>query len=243
MKTKLTSERRAIHAAQTSKWYTGNHGGAISYPYRIKQYLSKELSDNVATEIQSEIDKWTKILDSVPASKRYNKNGCCWHKDLWPQNRLDAEETAIPSEILGRRIFVKVLESYRKDNGQFGVRVMNKPYATFGYYVNSYLINPNSWHRNERLNFELKFDEEKGLYYVNEYRRVETDPIEITRRNWPRATMRKLFMTKVREFEDSLINSGITINKLCEVNNRLAKPSLEGYFIDCTGPEIASTWQ
>ena len=118
---------------------------------------------------------------------------------------------------------------------------MDKPYATFGYYVNSYLINPNDWHRNERLNFEFEFDEEKGLYYVNEYRRVETQPIEITRRNWPRVTMRKLFMTKVREFEDSLINSGITINKLCEVNNRLDKPGLEGYFIDCTGPEIVKT--
>jgi hypothetical protein len=237
MKTKLNSERKAIHTAQTSKWYTGNHGGAISYPYRIKQYLSKELSDQVATEIQNEIDKWTKILDSVPASKRCDKSyGGMWHSDLLPQNQLDEAETAIPSEILGHRIFVKVLESYRKGNGQFGVRVMDKPYATFGYYVNSYLINPNNWHRNKRLNFELKFDEEKGLYFVNEYRRVETKPIEITRRNWPRATMRKLFMTKVKEFEDGLLNSGVTINMLCEVKGLVR--GLESYFIDCTGPEI-----
>ena len=242
MKTKLTSERKAIHVKQMSRWYDGYRGGAISYPYRVKQYLSKELSDQVATEIQNEIDKWTKILDSVPASKRCNKsNGNCWHNDLWPQWRLDAGEIAIPTELLGHNIFVRVLESYRKGNGQYGVRVMDKPYATFGYYVNSYLINPNDWHRNERLNFELKFDEEKGLYYVNEYRRVKTEPIEITRKNWPRATMRKLFMTKVREFEDSLINSGITINKLCEVNGEPGKPGLEHCFIDCAGPELVKT--
>lgn len=239
MKTKLTSERKAIHAKQTSRWYDGDRGGAISYPYCVKRYLSKELSDKVATEIQNEIDKWTKILDSVPASKRCNKSyGGMWHNDLYPQDGIDKAETAIPTEILGHKIYVKVLESYRKGNGQYGVRVMDKPYATFGYYVNSYLINPNNWHRNKRLNFELKFDEEKGLYFVNEYQRVKTEPIEITRRNWPRATMRKLFMTKVREFEDNLINSGITINKLCEVNNVLGKPGLEHCFIDCTGPEI-----
>lgn len=235
MKTKLTSERKAIHATQTRKWYSGNRGGAISYPYRVKRYLSKELSDKVATEIQNEIDKWTKILDSVPASKRCDKSiGCNWHKDLRPQDEIDASETAIPTELLGHKIFVKVLKSYLKGNGQFGVRVMDKPYATFGYYVNSYTTY--SWHREARLNFELKFDEEKGLYFVNEYRRVEIEPIEITRKNWPRATMRKKFMAKVTEFEDSLLNSGITINKLCEVKDLVS--GLESYFIDCTGPEI-----
>lgn len=245
MKTNLTSERKAIHAKQMSRWYDGYRGGAISYPYCVKQYLSKELSDQVATEIQNQIDKWTKILDSVPASKRCDKSyGGMWHNDLLPQDQLDSAETAIPSEILGHRIFVKVLETYRKGNGQYGIRVMDKPYATFGYYVNTYLINPSDWHRYnriKRLNFELNFDEEKGLYYVNEYRRVETKPIEITRRNWPRATMRKLFMTKVKEFEDSLINSGITINKLCEVNDAPGKPGLEHCFIDCAGPELVKT--
>ena len=235
MKTKLTSERKAIHAAQTSKWYTGYRGGAISYPYRVKHYLSKELSDKVAAEIQSEIDKWTKILDSVPASKRCDKsNSCWWHKDLEPQNGLDEKETAIPTELFGHRIFVKVLESYRKGNGQFGVRVMDKPYATFGYYVNSY--STYSWHRDVRLNFELKFDEEKSLYYVNEYKRADTAPIEITRKNWARATMRRRFMASVIELEDGLLNSGVTINKLCEVKDLVR--GLESYFIDCTGPEI-----
>lgn len=237
MKTKLTSERKAIHAKQTSRWYDGDRGGAISYPYCVKRYLSKELTDKIAAEIQNQIDKWSKILDTVPASKRCDKSyGGMWHDDLLPQDRLDDKETAIPTEILGHRIYVKVLETYRKGNGQYGVRVMAKPYATFGYYANTYLVNPNNWHRNKRLNFELKFDEEKDLYYVNEYRRVETKPIEITRRNWPRAAMRKNFMTKVTEFEDSLLNSGITINKLCEV--KVIVRGLESCFIDCTGPEI-----
>jgi hypothetical protein len=239
MKTKLTPERKAIRDAQTNKWYMGDRGGAISYPYCIKRYLSKELTDKVAAEIQNQIDKWTKILDTVPASKRCDKSyGGMWHNDLQPQDSIDDAETAIPTEILGHRLYVKVLETYRKGNGQYGVRVMDKPFATFGYYVNSYLINPNNWHRNKRLNFELKFDEEKGLYYVNEYRRVETEPIEITRRNWPRTAMRKKFIAKVTEFEDSLLNSGITINKLCEINNVSGKPGLENCFIDCTGPEI-----
>lgn len=239
MKTKLTSERKAIRTAQTNKWYLGDRGGAISYPYCIKQYLSKELSDKVATEIQDQIDKWTKILDTVSASNRCDKsNGCWWHNALQPQDGIDKAETAIPTEILGHKIFVKVLESYRKGNGQYGVRVMDKPYATFGYYANSYRINPDNWHRNDRLNFELNFDEEKGLYYVNEYKRVKTEPIEITCRNWPRARMRKLFMVKVAEFEDGLLNSGIIINKLCEINNVSGKPGLEHCFIDCTGPEI-----
>jgi hypothetical protein len=237
MKTKLTSERKAIRAAQTDKWYLGDRGGAISYPYCVKRYFSKKLSDKVATEIQNQIDKWTKILDTVPASKRCDKSyGGMWHNDLHPQDRIDAIETAIPTEILGHRIFVKVLETYRKGNGQFGVRVMDKPYATFGYYVNSYRRNTFDWHRNDRLNYELKYDEEKGLYFVNEYQRVKTEPIEITRRNWPRATMRKLFMAKVAEFEDDLLNSGVTINKLCDVKGIVR--GLESCFIDCTGPEI-----
>lgn len=235
---KLTSERKAIHTMQTSKWYTGYRGGAISYPYCIKRYLSKELSDQIASEIQDQIDKWTKILDSVPASKRCNKShGSMWHADLYPQDNIDAIETAIPTELLGHRIYVKVLESYRKGNGQFGVRVMDKPYATFGYYVNSYPTY--SWHRDFRLNFELKFDEEKGLYYVNEYKRADTAPIEITRRNWARATMRRLFMKNVIELENGLLNSGININKLCDTMcNRGNIRGLEEYFIDCTGPEL-----
>ena len=236
MKTKLTSERKAIHTAQTNKWYLGDRGGAISYPYCIKHYLSKKLSDQIASEIQNEIDKWTKILDTVPASKRCNNYSGMWHNALQPQYGIDKVETAIPTEILGHKIFVKVLETYRKGNGQFGVRVMDKPYATFGYYANSYYRSSLDWHRNNRLNFELKFDEEKGLYFVNEYRRVRTEPIAITRKNWPRTAMRKLFMTKVREFEDNLLNSGITINKLCEVKGIVR--GLESYFIDCTGPEI-----
>ena len=51
MKTKLTSERTAIRNAQANKWYLGDRGGAISYPYRVKRYLSKELSDKVATKL------------------------------------------------------------------------------------------------------------------------------------------------------------------------------------------------
>jgi hypothetical protein len=43
-------------------------------------------------------------------------------------------------------------------------------------------------------------------------------------------------MAKVAEFEDSLLNSGITINKLCEVKDFVR--GLEHCFIDCTGPEI-----
>jgi hypothetical protein len=157
-----------------------------------------------------------------------------WHNDLQPQNKIDDEKTAIPTKLLGYTIFVKVLDSYRKGNGQYGIRVMDKPYAKFGYYVNSY--STYSWHRDDILNYELKYDEEKGLYYVNEYKRVITEPIEITRKNWPRATMRKLFMTKVTEFEDSLLNSGITINKLCDTRGLVH--GLESRFIDCTGPEI-----
>jgi hypothetical protein len=236
MKTKLTSERKAIHNAQTDKWYLGDRGGAISYPYCIKHYLSKELSDKVVSEIQDQINKWTKILDSVPASKRCDRYGCFLHKDLLPQDGIDNIETAIPTEILGHKIFVQVLERYRKGNGQYGVRVMDKPYATFGYYANSYYRCTFDWHRNDRLNYELKYDEEKGLYFVNEYRRVKQEPIEITRRNWPRTAMRKKFMAKVTEFEDSLLNSGVTINKLCEVKGIVR--GLESYFIDCTGPEI-----
>jgi hypothetical protein len=57
MKTKLTPERKAIRDAQTNKWYMGDRGGAISYPYCIKHYLSKELSDKIATEIQNEIEE------------------------------------------------------------------------------------------------------------------------------------------------------------------------------------------
>ena len=237
MKTKLTSERKVIRDAQINRWYDGYRGGAISYPYCVKRYLSKELSDKVATEIQNEIDKWTKIIDSVPASKRCNKsNGLMWYKDLFPQDTTDSNETAIPTSILGHRIFVKVLESYRKGNGQYGVRVMAKPYATFGYYANLDRINPNTWYRDFRLNIELKYDEERGLYYVNDYHRVKTEPIEITRRNWPRVTMRKNFMAKVTELEDSLLNSGVIINKLCDTMGNIC--GLEKYFIDCTGPEI-----
>lgn len=43
-------------------------------------------------------------------------------------------------------------------------------------------------------------------------------------------------MAKAAEFEDDLLNSGITINKLCEVKGIIHV--LESYFIDCTGPEI-----
>ena len=120
----LTPERKAVRKAQESKWFDGYAGAATSWPYRVKRYLSKELSDNIHAEVQAKCDEWIAKLESIKPSKRIDKGNCGnWCGELISQWCCidNNEENAIPTQVLGHKIYVKILESYWKKNGQMGI--------------------------------------------------------------------------------------------------------------------------
>ena len=235
----LTPERKAIHAAQESKLFFGYAGATKSWPYRAKRYLSKELSDKIRAEVQAKCDEWIAKLESIKPSKRFETYSN-WCKELHPQCCcVDSyEENAILTQILGHKIYVKILDSYRKKNGQSGIKPMEKPKLEISRYVNS--PHDGDWHHvGEQLNFEICWSEEKQLYFIAEYHRAQSGRVDTSRRNWGRTRARKIFMNEVTQLEDRLTNAGFQIGELKETNTVFGwKRGLECKFIDCTGPEV-----
>lgn len=238
-RTILTPERKAVREAQETRWFSGYAGAATSWPYRVKRYLSKELSDKIRAEVQAKCDEWIKKLDSIKPSKRIG--ACChWCKELDPQwCGVDShEENAIQTKVLGHKVYVKILDTYRKKNGQNGIKPMEKPILEISRYVNS--PHDGDWHHvGEQLNFEICWSEEKQLYFIAEYHRAQSGRVDTSRRNWGRTRARKIFMNEVAQLEDSLTNAGFQIGELKETSTVFGwKRGLEHKFIDCTGPEV-----
>lgn len=237
-RTILTPERKAVHEAQESKWYDGYAGAATSWPYRVKRYLSKELSDKIRNEVQAKCDEWVAKLESVKPSKRIS--GISWCDELRPQYCcVDSyEENAIPTKVLGHKIYVKILDSYYKKNGQRGIKPIKEPVLEISKYVNS--PKDGDWYTiGDQLNFEICWSEEKQLYFVAEYHRAKSGTVDISRRNWGRTQARKTFMNEVAKLEDSLTNAGVQIGKMKITHVELGwKHGLENMFVDCTGPEV-----
>ena len=237
-RTILTPERKAVREAQESKWYDGYAGAAKSWPYRVKRYLSKELSDKIRAEVQAKCDEWIAKLESIKPSKRIS--GFSWCTELQPQWLcVDSfEQNAIPTQVLGHKIYVKILDSYYKKNGHRGIKSIEKPVLTISRYVNS--PKDGDWHTTgDQLNFEICWSEEKQQYFIVEYHRAESGKVDISRRNWGRTRARKTFMNEVVKLEDSLTNAGVQIGELKVTRTELGwKHGLENMFVDCTGPEV-----
>ena len=237
-RTILTHERKAVRNAQESKWYGGYAGAATSWPYRVKRYLSKELSDKIRAEIQAKCDEWIAKLESVKPSKRISR--ISWCDELRPQwcciDRYEAN--AIQTQVLGHKIYVKILDTYHKKNGQHGIKPMEKPVLEISRYVNS--PHDGDWHHiGEQLNFEIRWSEEKQLYFIAEYHRAKSEKVDISRRNWGRTRARKIFMNEVAKLEDKLIAEGVQIGEMKVTRTELGwKYGLENEYVDCTGPEV-----
>ena len=224
-RTILTPERKAVREAQESKWFDGYAGAATSWPYRVKRYLSKELSDKISAEVKAKCDEWVAKLESIKPSKRIS--GISWCDELMPQYCcVDSYEVnAIPTQVLGHKVYVNILDSYRKKNGQSGIKPLEKPVLEISRY--------------EQLNFEIRWSEEKQLYFVAEYHRAKSGTVDTSRRNWARTRARKTFMNEVAKLEDSLTNAGVQIGKMKDTHTELGwKHGLENMFVDCTGPEV-----
>lgn len=235
----LTPERKAVREAQESKWFSGYAGAATSWPYRVKRYLSKELSDKIRAEVQAKCDEWIAKLESIKPSKRIGVY-CHWCKELDPQwCGVDShEENAIQTKVLGHKVYVKILDTYRKKNGQSGIKPMEKPKLEISRYFNS--PHDGDWHHvGEQLNFEICWSEDKQLYFVAEYHRAESGKVDTSRRNWARKQARKTFMNEVVKLEDSLTKAGFQIGELKDTDKTIGwKNGLESKYVDCTGPEV-----
>ena len=238
-RTILTPKRKAVREAQESKWFSGYAGAAMSWPYRVKRYLSRDFSDRIHAEVQAKCDEWIAKLESIKPSKRIG--ACChWCKELDPQwCGVDShEENAIQTKVLGHKIYVKILDTYRKKNGQNGIKPMEKPVLEISRYFNS--PHDGDWHHiGEQLNFEICWSEEKQLYFIAEYHRAQTGRVDTSRRNWGRTRAKKIFMNEVAQLEDSLTNAGFQIGELKETSTMFGwKRGLEKKYVDCIGPEV-----
>ena len=242
-RTTLTPERKAVREAQERKWYNGYAGAATSWPYRVKRYLSKELSDKIHAEVQAKCDEWIAKLESISPSKRIDKGLCGnWCEELNHQwCCVDTYgENAIPTKVCGHTIYVKILDSYRKKNGQMGIKPMEKPVLVISRYFNS--PHDGDWHHvGEQLNFEIRWSEEKQLYFIAEYHRAQSGRVDTSRRNWGRTRARKTFMNEVALLEDRLIKDGVQIGELKKTDVAIGwRRGLEDAFVACVGPEVTA---
>ena len=237
----LTPERKAVREAQESKWFSGYSGAATSWPYRVKRYLSKELSDKIRAEVQAKCDEWIAKLESVNPSRRLN--GFDWCDELNPQccwiDRY--EENAIPTEVLGHKIYVKILTAGRIENScrKIGIKAMKNPKLEIGRISDS----PNGIDGvvdGEHINFAIGWCEEKQRFFVAEYHSIQTERVEITSRYTWKAKALENFMNKIARLEDHLIKEGVQIGELKKTDIWIdAKPGLlKWQYVDCAGLEV-----
>lgn len=237
----ITPERKAVREAQESKWFDGYAGAAKSWPYRVKRYLSKELSDKILAEVRTKCDGWIARLESIHPLRRLNgfdwcdelKAQCCW-VDRY-------EENAIPTEVLGHKIYVKILTAGRTENSchRIGIKAMKNPKLEIGRISDG----PNGIDGvvdGEHINFAIGWCEEKQRYFVAEYHSIQTERVEITSRYTWKAKALENFMNKITELEDHLIKEGVQIGELKKTDIWIdAKPGLLKFqYVDCIGPEV-----
>lgn len=235
----LTPERKAVREAQESKLFFGYAGAAKSWPYRVKRYLSKELSDKILAEVQAKCDEWIAKLEAIHPSRCLNgfdwcdelKAQCCW-VDRY-------EENAIPTQVLDYKIYVKILAEGRMENGRVGIKAMEKPKLEIGRISDG----PNGVDGvvdGERINFAIDWCEEKQRFFVAEYHSIQTESVEITSRYTWKAKALENFMNKIASLEDHLTKEGVQIGELKKTDIWIdANPGrLKWQYVDCTGPEV-----
>ena len=242
-RTILTPERKAVREAQESKWYNGYAGAATSWPYRVKRYLSKELSDKIRAEVQAKCDEWIAKLESVKPSKRIS--GFSWCDELHPQwICVDSfEQNAIPTQVLGRKIYVKILTVGRTENScrRIGIKAMKNPKLEIGRISDG----PNGVDGGvdgEHINFAIGWCEEKQRYFVAEYHSIQTESVEITSRYAWKAKALENFMNKVASLEDHLTKEGVQIGELkkTDIWIDMKLGLLKFQYVDCIGPEVTA---
>ena len=115
---------------------------------------------------------------------------------------------------------------------------MEKPVLEISRYFNS--PHDGDWHHiGEQLNFEIRWSEEKQLYFIAEYYRTSTPPVKIDRKMWGRTRCRKNYMREVALLEDRLIKDGIQIGELKNTDATIGwRRGLEDKYVACTGPEV-----
>ena len=240
-RTILTPERKAVREAQESKRFDGYAGAATSWPYRVKRYLSKELSDKIRAEVQAKCDEWIAKLETIHPSRRLN--GLDWCDELNPQccwvDRY--EENAIPTEVLGHKIYVKILTAGRMENSRrkIGIKAMKNPKLEIGRISDS-LNGVDGIVDGEHINFVIGWCEEKQRYFVAEYHSIHTESVEITSRYTWKAQALENFMNKISRLEDHLIKEGVQIGELKKTDTWIdLKPGrLKWQSVDCAGPEV-----
>lgn len=238
-KTILTPERKAVHEAQKSKLFFGYAGAAKSWPYRVKRYLSKELSEKIHAEVRTKCNEWIAKLESIHPSSRLNgfdwcdelKAQCCW-VDRY-------EENAIPTEVLGHKIYVKILTTGRVANGRIGIKAMKNPKLEIGR-ISDGLNGIDGVIDGEHINFAIGWCEEKQRFFVAEYHSIQTEIIEIISRYTWKAQALENFMNKIAQLEDHLTKEGVHIGEVKKTDIWIdANPGrLKWQYVDCTGPEV-----
>lgn len=238
-KTILTPERKAVREAQESKWFSGYAGAVKSWPYRVKRWLSKGLSDKIRSEVQAKCDEWIAKLEAIHPSRRLNgfdwcdelKAQCCW-VDRY-------EENAIPTRVLGHKIYVKILTAGRVANGRIGIKAMEKPKLEIGR-ISDGQNDIDGVVDSEHINFAINWCEEKQLFFVVEYHSIQTESVEITSRYTWKAQALENFMNKIAQLEDHLTKEGIQIGELKKtdiwIDANLGR--IKWQYVDCTGPEV-----
>ena len=242
-RTILTPERKAVREAQESKWFSGYAGAAESWPYRVKRWLSKELSDKILAEVQAKCDEWIAKLETIHPSRRLN--GFDWCNELNPQccwvDRY--EENAIPTKVLGHKIYVKILTAGRMENScrKIGIKAMKNPKLEIGRISDS----PNGVDGvvdGEHINFAIGWCEEKQRFFVVEYHSIHTESVEIASRYTWKAKALENFMNKVVRLEDHLIKEGVQIGELkkTDIWIDMQLGFLKFQYVDCIGPEVTA---
>ena len=231
MKTKLDKQlKQKLDVRHLKDYENGGWGAATSAPYRVKKWLSKELSDRLLAAAYAEWDRAKAAFDAIPASKRTNG----WHslcKELvkW-QTYTDG--VALPVKVEGHAVHVKFIDCERRRNGRYVAVICARDAGSFYFDMTCNTTGAPRYDR--QMNYMVYWDENTRRFYALEWRRASTAPIPENkrRRNWCRKGKQKEFLKECEKLQAKLLEEGIEIASLVEDGGRWH----DQVYVDCHDP-------
>lgn len=191
-------------------------GAAESRAIRVKQYLTKELTEKILAKQEEVRQYWKAKLDAIPKSKRFDCYGDLVAElhdgDVWLfRDRKENEVFKVADNML----YTGAIKTGRFPNGRYWAEIVKDAAEMpidFGYYVNTGWGYRSTYSQDH---LKLYWDAEKQLYYLVTFRRSSTEaiPENKRKRNWARSTKRNEFVRKFMSMAREIASEcgGLTI--------------------------------
>lgn len=203
----------------------GSWGAAVSTPYRVKKWLSKELSDRLLAAALAEWDKAKAVFDSIPASKRMTSyHSLCAELSAW-----EFHGAPLPVKVEGRTVYAAFTDYEQRKNGRRVAYICERDPVCFRFFMNGNTTGYPSY--STAMRYMVYWDYKAQRFYAYEWLRASTQPIpdEKLRRNWARKSKEREFMNECKKLQTKLLKAGIEIKSLVKDGGRWH----DDVYVDC----------